>query len=162
MFFPRVSESDWRLEVAGQRVQVIKRDPRERGILEFGTEVVHAFDGSLAALLGASPGASTAVAIMVGLVEQCVLEQLRSDGWTERLKEMIPSYGQSLIDNAGLCRQVRAQTADDVTELGALGSRAGGAQSARSRIARIMTRISSWANVAPAQRRTPPSKGIQA
>ena len=109
-FYPKLSESDWRLQEAGQRVQIIKRDPKERGVLEFGTEVVHAGDGSLSALLGASPGASTAVAIMVGLVEQCFAEQV-NNGWGAKLQEMIPSYGKSLIDDADLCRKVRADTA---------------------------------------------------
>jgi malate dehydrogenase (quinone) len=110
-FYPQLSESDWRLQVAGQRVQIIKRDPQERGILEFGTEIVHAADGSLAALLGASPGASTAVAIMLGVLEQCFGQELK-DGWRDRLKEMIPSYGKSLIEDAELCQRVRAETAE--------------------------------------------------
>ncbi|HUZ29089.1 MAG TPA: malate dehydrogenase (quinone) [Solirubrobacteraceae bacterium] len=110
-FYPQLSESDWRLQVAGQRVQIIKRDPQQRGILEFGTEIVHAADGSLAALLGASPGASTAVAIMLGVLEQCFGQELK-DAWSDRLKEMIPSYGKSLIEDAELCRRVRAQTAE--------------------------------------------------
>ena len=70
-FFPKVDEADWRAEVAGQRVQIIKRDPQRGGILQFGTEIVSAADGSLVALLGASPGASTAVAIMVNVLERC-------------------------------------------------------------------------------------------
>jgi malate dehydrogenase (quinone) len=110
-FYPQLSESDWRLQGAGQRVQIIKRDPQERGILEFGTEIVHSADGSLAALLGASPGASTAVAIMLGVLEQCFDQELK-DGWSDRLKEIIPSYGKSLIDDAELCQRVRAQTAE--------------------------------------------------
>jgi malate dehydrogenase (quinone) len=110
-FFPNAKAEDWRLEVAGQRVQIIKRDPRQRGILEFGTEIVHASDGSMTALLGASPGASTAVWIMVHVLESCFQRQLE-DGWAARLKEMIPSYGESLIDDADLCRRVRAETAE--------------------------------------------------
>jgi malate dehydrogenase (quinone) len=110
-FFPNANAEDWRLEVAGQRVQIIKRDPRQRGILEFGTEIVHASDGSMTALLGASPGASTAVWIMVHVLESCFKRQL-DDGWAVRLKEIIPSYGESLIDDADLCRRVRAETAE--------------------------------------------------
>ena len=110
-FYPQVDEQDWRPEVAGQRVQIIKKDPTHGGVLQFGTEIVSAADHSLAALLGASPGASTAVWIMVNLIEKCFADKLASGGWADRLKKMIPSYGQSLIDNAALCRKVRADTA---------------------------------------------------
>ena len=118
-FYPQVNEKDWRLEVAGQRVQIIKKDPTHGGVLEFGTEIVAAADHSLAALLGASPGASTAVWIMVSLIEKCFADQLTNGGWADRLKKMIPSYGQSLIDNAALCRKVRADTAAilDINEI---------------------------------------------
>src|SRR6266481_12058 len=111
-FFPKVDEADWRAEVAGQRAQIIKRDPRHGGILQFGTEIVSAADGSLVALLGASPGASTAVWIMVQVVERCFEDELKRGGWAARLKAMIPSYGKSLIDDAALTRRVRAETAE--------------------------------------------------
>ena len=111
-FFPKVEEPDWRAEVAGQRVQIIKRDPQRGGILQFGTEIVSASDGSLVALLGASPGASTAVWIMVAVVERCFKDKLKERGWAAKLKAMIPSYGRSLIDDAALCRSVRAETAE--------------------------------------------------
>jgi malate dehydrogenase (quinone) len=110
-FFPNAKENDWRLEVAGQRVQIIKKDPIHGGILQFGTELVGAADGSIVAMLGASPGASTAVWIMVHVMERCFSEKLKKGGWSAKLKEMIPSYGQSLVENAALCRQVRAETA---------------------------------------------------
>ena len=111
-FFPKVNEADWRAEVAGQRVQIIKRDPQHGGILQFGTEIVSAADGALSALLGASPGASTAVAIMLNVIMQCFADELERDGWTAKLKAMIPSYGESLIDDAALTRRVRAETAE--------------------------------------------------
>ena len=110
-FFPNVKEDDWRVEVAGQRVQIIKKDPTHGGILQFGTELVSAADRSIVAMLGASPGASTAVWIMLEVIERCFPEKLKEGGWLAKLKEMIPSYGQSLIENAALCRQVRAETA---------------------------------------------------
>jgi len=110
-FFPNVVEADWRAEVAGQRVQIIKRDPKHGGVLQFGTEIVSAADGSLVALLGASPGASTSVWIMVQIVESFFEDKLK-DGWAKQLKLMIPSYGESLIDDADLCRRVRAATAE--------------------------------------------------
>ncbi len=110
-FFPKVNEKDWRLEVAGQRVQIIKKDPKHGGILQFGTELVSASDGSLVAMLGASPGASTAVWIMLEVLKRCFAKQLQQPEWAARLREIIPSYGHSLIDDAELCRKVRADTA---------------------------------------------------
>jgi malate dehydrogenase (quinone) len=110
-FFPAVNEGDWLLEVAGQRVQIIKKDPVHGGILEFGTELVGASDNSIIAMLGASPGASTAVAIMVDVLERCFPEKVKNGDWTPKLKEMIPSYGQSLIDNPSLALELRAKTA---------------------------------------------------
>jgi malate dehydrogenase (quinone) len=109
-YFPGAKPADWRLEVAGQRVQIIKPDARRGGILEFGTELVPAPDGSLIALLGASPGASTAVWIAIEVLQRCFANQLRG-GWAAKLKGIIPSYGESLIDDADLCRRVRADTA---------------------------------------------------
>jgi malate dehydrogenase (quinone) len=122
-FFPNAKEEDWKVEVAGQRVQIIKKDPVHGGVLEFGTELVSAADRSIVALLGASPGASTAAWTMVHVLELCFAEKLKTGGWTAKLKEMIPSYGQSLIENAALCRQVRADTAailhlNNVKEIG--------------------------------------------
>lgn len=104
-YYPAAREEDWELEIAGQRVQVIKADEKEGGILEFGTEVVAAADGSLAALLGASPGASTAVSIMLGLLERCFPDRI--EGWRPKLEEMIPSYGHSLAEDADLLAEVR-------------------------------------------------------
>jgi len=111
-YFPDADMKDWELKIAGQRVQVIKRDYDQGGILEFGTEVVSAKDGSLAALLGASPGASTSVSIMLGLIEKCFPEKTRSASWQEKLKEMIPSYGRSLADDAGLSAETRKWTSE--------------------------------------------------
>jgi malate dehydrogenase (quinone) len=109
-FYPRLTEKDWRLEVAGQRVQIIKKDPKHGGILQFGTELVGAADHSLIAMLGASPGASTAVWIMLEVLKRCFAPELKS-GWLPKLQDMIPSFGHSLIDEAELCRKVRADTA---------------------------------------------------
>jgi malate dehydrogenase (quinone) len=110
-FYPEVNEKDWREEVAGQRVQIIKKDPIHGGILQFGTEIVNAEDQSLAAMLGASPGASTSVAIMLEVIERCFTNQLDHGGWIDKLRKMIPSYGDSLITNTDLCKKVRAETA---------------------------------------------------
>ena len=110
-YYPRAKEAEWQLEVAGQRVQIIKPDPQRGGFLEFGTELVTAADHSLVALLGASPGASTAVFIAISVLEKCFKDQLTANRWLPKLKEMIPSYGESLIDNATLQRRIRAETA---------------------------------------------------
>jgi malate dehydrogenase (quinone) len=111
IFYPRAEQKDWKLDVAGMRVQIIKRDPKQGGILKFGTEIVAAQDRSLVALLGASPGASTAAAIMIKVLELCFDKELSSGDWKTKLQQIIPSYGHSLIDDAELTRQVRADTA---------------------------------------------------
>jgi len=111
-YYPEAKAQDWQLEIAGQRVQVIKKDPRHGGVLEFGTEIVTAADGSLAALLGASPGASTAVSAMLELMARCFPEQMKSAAWQEKLQRMIPSYGKSLADDAQLLEEVRAWTSE--------------------------------------------------
>lgn len=110
-FFPEAKEEDWRLEIAGQRVQIIKKDPVHGGILQFGTELVSSVDRSIIAMLGASPGASTAVWIMVDVLERCFAGKVKNGEWTAKLQEMIPSYGQSLIDNPSLCLDIREKTA---------------------------------------------------
>ena len=89
-FYPGANPDDWRPEVAGQRVQIIKPDPKKVGVLQFGTEVVASADGSIAGLLGASPGASTATAIMVSVLEKCFAD--RTDKWTEVLRKILPTY----------------------------------------------------------------------
>lgn len=109
-YLPTAKMEDWELETAGQRVQVIKKDEEHGGILEFGTEMVTAADGSIAALLGASPGASTAVSIMVTLMERCFGEQSKSPEWQAKLKQMIPSYGQLLSNNVKLTEDIRSNT----------------------------------------------------
>jgi malate dehydrogenase (quinone) len=110
-YFPEAREGDWRLQTADQRVQIIKPDPEAGGRLEFGTELVAAQDRSLIALLGASPGASTAAYIAISVLQKCFADELTGAGWLPRLKEIIPSYGISLIDDAQACNRVRAETA---------------------------------------------------
>lgn len=109
-YLPTAELKDWELEYAGQRVQVIKKDEKQGGILEFGTEVVSAADGSIAALLGASPGASTAVSIMLDLLNRCFAEDLATDEWQAKIKEMIPTYRKSLAQDAELCKATRNTT----------------------------------------------------
>lgn len=95
-FFPDAKSEDWVEAVAGQRVQIIKKDEKEGGVLQFGTEIVHDAQGSIAALLGASPGASTAVKIMLDLMEMCFPEN--SEEWKPKIQTMIPSYKNLEID----------------------------------------------------------------
>lgn len=110
-FYPAMDEKDWEFDVAGQRVQIIRKDKLHTGKLEFGTEIVHSADSSIVALLGASPGASTAVWIMVHMLENCFHEQLVGH-WVPKLKEMIPSYGQDLKTDGALVERVRKDTAE--------------------------------------------------
>jgi malate dehydrogenase (quinone) len=109
-FVPSARSEDWDVIVAGQRVQVIKdTEAGGKGTLQFGTEVVHAADGSIAALLGASPGASTAVHVMLEVITKCFPEHMKE--WEPKLKQMIPSYGVSLMENEELLREIQASTA---------------------------------------------------
>ncbi|NBD28144.1 malate:quinone oxidoreductase [Paenibacillus glycinis] len=108
-FIPNAKTADWDLVVAGQRVQVIKDTADGKGTLQFGTEVITAADGSIAALLGASPGASTAVHVMLEVMQKCFPQRMKA--WEPKIKEMIPSYGVSLKDNETLLHEIHASTA---------------------------------------------------
>lgn len=108
-FILDAKEEDWELLVAGQRVQIIKKDEEKGGKLEFGTEVVVNADGSIASLLGASPGASTSVAAMLEVLEKCFPQQMNKS-WREKIKRMIPSYQEDLSKNMELLQQVRRIT----------------------------------------------------
>lgn len=108
-FVPTARMEDWELEIAGQRVQIIKKDPALGGKLEFGTEVVSAADGSLAALLGASPGASTAVATMLEMLLKCFPEQAKSEAWQAAIHRMVPSFGTCLAKDAELLGRIRTR-----------------------------------------------------
>lgn len=103
-FVPEALGKDWELIVAGQRVQVIRRAKRKGGVLEFGTAVVNAKDGSIAGLLGASPGASTAVPAMLDVLQRCFPTEF--EAWKPKLTEMVPSIGVKLADNPDLFAQV--------------------------------------------------------
>ncbi len=113
-YFPQATSDKWTLAEAGQRVQIIKKDGSNGGKLEFGTELVAAKDGSLAALLGASPGASVAVQAMIEVIERCMGERLnareQATNWQTTLKEWIPSYGESLIEDGELLQKTRQHT----------------------------------------------------
>ena len=109
-FYPEAKAEDWRLEIAGQRVQIIKKDPKRGGKLEFGTEIVAAQDGSIAALLGASPGASVSVSAMLDLMKRCFPERLKSADWNSRLKDIFPASAEELQKDAELYRSVQASS----------------------------------------------------
>lgn len=109
-YYPKADPKDWKLQVAGQRVQIIKPDVKRGGLLEFGTELVGAADRSMVALLGASPGASTAAFIAIEVLQKCFPDELVGSAWLPKLKEIIPSYGINLIDDANFCRSIRAST----------------------------------------------------
>lgn len=106
-FMPEARSEDWNLAIAGQRVQIIKKDPKLGGKLEFGTELITAEDGSLAALMGASPGASTAAATMITLIHRCFPEQAKTEACKAALQRMVPSYGHTLAKEPELLRSVR-------------------------------------------------------
>ena len=109
-YYPQAKKSDWRLWQAGQRVQIIKRDAQKGGVLRLGTEVVSDDEGTVAALLGASPGASTAAPIMLQLMEQVFKEKVNSAAWQEKLRSVVPTYGSRLSSDPQAIRQALAHT----------------------------------------------------
>ncbi|MCW2475846.1 malate dehydrogenase (quinone) [Candidatus Symbiopectobacterium sp. NZEC151] len=111
-YFPEAKKEDWRLAVAGQRVQVIKKDADKGGVLKLGTEIVSSQDGTIAALLGASPGASTAAPIMLSLLEKVFKQQVATPEWQGKLKAIVPSYGKKLDGDIDLTNQIRRYTSD--------------------------------------------------
>ena len=116
-YYPKAVRKEWKEAVAGQRVQTIKPYEttgwfkHEAGVLEFGTELVVAEDKSIVALLGASPGASTAASIAVSVLQRCFGDELTDSAWLPRLKQIIPTYGIDLKTDADACRRSRADTA---------------------------------------------------
>ena len=102
---------DWELMVAGQRVQIIKKDPEHGGKLEFGTEVVVNRSGTIASLLGASPGASTSVSAILQVLEKCFAGKMDS-GWRSKVQEMIPTYGKPFAKDEALVQQIRLRTTE--------------------------------------------------
>ncbi len=98
---------DRELKEAGYRVQIIKPDPKQGGVLQFGTEIIISEDKSLATLLGASPGASTSVDIMLHVIEKCYPHYIQD---TKKIQELIPSYGKKLNDDIQLITETRKRT----------------------------------------------------
>ncbi|GAA2750061.1 malate:quinone oxidoreductase [Amnibacterium kyonggiense] len=108
-FYPDADPKDWYPLGAGQRAQVIKKDPKKGGVLQFGTEVVSGADGTIAGLLGASPGASTAAAIMLDVVRRSFPDRLAA--WEPELRRLIPTYGSLLSDDPRNARRIQESTA---------------------------------------------------
>jgi len=104
-FYPDLNPDDWRLEFAGQRVQIIKKHPQKGGVLQFGTELVTAGDGTIAALLGASPGASVSVSIMLDLIKRCFAKKM--DVWQKPLNKIFIANELELQTNAELYHKVQ-------------------------------------------------------
>jgi len=111
-YYPEAKMEDWELVIAGQRVQVIKKDEKDGGVLEFGTELVCAADGTIAALLGASPGASTAVPVMINVLKKCFPANFNADDWQKKLKEIIPTLEKPWAEYEILCQEIREWTSD--------------------------------------------------
>eukprot|EP00425_Heterocapsa_triquetra_P045875 CAMPEP_0195087494 /NCGR_PEP_ID=MMETSP0448-20130528/27315_1 /TAXON_ID=66468 /ORGANISM="Heterocapsa triquestra, Strain CCMP 448" /LENGTH=549 /DNA_ID=CAMNT_0040121063 /DNA_START=76 /DNA_END=1725 /DNA_ORIENTATION=+ len=110
-FVPNARPEDWSLVTAGQRVQIMKRDPQKVGVLQFGTEVVAAADGSICGLLGASPGASTAVQVALDVIAKCFSKDGTFDKWRPKITGMIPSYGKKLSEDSALFDKLHIKTA---------------------------------------------------
>ncbi len=109
-YYPEAKDSEWSLANAGKRVQIIKQCDEKGGKLEFGTEIVTSNDGSIAALLGASPGASVSVQAMLDVMQRCFKDRIGSSAWQQSIKAAIPSYGESLIHDAKLLAKIRENT----------------------------------------------------
>ena len=110
-YYPLAQKADWKLIQAGQRVQIIKKDPEKGGVLKLGTEVVVDKQRTISALLGASPGASTAAPITLNVIKQMFPEQFNSPEWQRKIRDIVPSYGQKLNGNAALTQKTWDDTA---------------------------------------------------
>lgn len=110
-YYPQARKEDWKLIQAGQRVQIIKKDEDKGGVLKLGTEVVVDQQRTISALLGASPGASTAAPITLNVIKKMFPEQFSSEQWQSKIRAIVPSYGQELNGNSALTQQVWDDTA---------------------------------------------------
>ena len=109
-YYPDAHETDWAFATAGQRVQIIKKCPETFSKLEFGTETVYSADHSLSALLGASPGASILVPVILDIIETCFTDRLATPEWQEKIRKIIPSYGISIVSHEDLFMSIREDT----------------------------------------------------
>lgn len=108
-FYPDANINDWQLENAGIRVQIMKKPKIGTPKLEFGTEIIFSSKNNLAALLGASPGASISVQLMIEVIEKCFLNDKRSIIWKRKIKKIIPFYEVDLIKNPKLLKKIRSE-----------------------------------------------------
>ena len=108
-FYPEASIDDWRLITAGQRVQVMKKGPDGKGVLQMGTEVIASQDGTISGLMGASPGASVAVPVMIDLLRKCF--PAKADEWAAKLSALVPSYGNPANVSLERAHEVQNATA---------------------------------------------------
>ncbi|GBR54222.1 hypothetical protein AA106555_1601 [Neokomagataea thailandica NBRC 106555] len=109
--YPNAQAADWEKVVAGQRVQIIRPEQKGRGVLKLGTEIVRSADGTLSAVLGASPGASVSASIAIQLLEICAGQLGLQEKTQAALQKLIPSYGTDLANNREMCASVRKSTA---------------------------------------------------
>ncbi|NIG13671.1 malate dehydrogenase (quinone) [Pantoea sp. Cy-640] len=110
-YYPNARKEDWKLIQAGQRVQIIKKDAEKGGVLKLGTEIVTDQQKTVAALLGASPGASTAAPITLNVMQKLFPQQFASPEWQQKIRAIVPSFGQKLNGNTALTQQVWDNTA---------------------------------------------------
>jgi malate dehydrogenase (quinone) len=110
-YYPDAKKEDWKLIQAGQRVQIIKKDADKGGVLKLGTEIVTDRQKTVAALLGASPGASTAAPIALNVMQKLFPEEFKSAEWQSKIRQIVPSFGQKLNDDPALTQRVWDETA---------------------------------------------------
>ncbi|WP_314154501.1 malate dehydrogenase (quinone) [Rouxiella badensis] len=110
-YYPDAKKEDWKLIQAGQRVQIIKKDADKGGVLKLGTEIVTDQQKTVAALLGASPGASTAAPIALNVMQKLFPEEFKSAEWQSKIRQIVPSFGQKLNDDPALTQRVWDETA---------------------------------------------------
>ena len=117
-FYPEAKDDDWELIDAGIRVQAIKKEDGDAGIVHFGTEVLSSADKSISALLGASPGASVSVNIILEIVRENFGHLLQTKEGRDRMKDMIPSYDEKLDDASMSKRQASlSEDAEKILQL---------------------------------------------
>jgi malate dehydrogenase (quinone) len=118
VFYPAAQAKDWKLIDAGIRVQAIKKTDGEAGIVHYGTEVITDATRTISALLGASPGASVSVNIVLEVIKKCFPQLLASPEGHARMKEMIPTYDEDikLPAYADRFRTIRKRT-DEILQL---------------------------------------------
>ena len=103
-YFPNANPNDWKKAVGGQRVQII-RIKDGKAIIEFGTEVVGSQDGTMVGLLGASPGASTSVSIMLDVINKMYKNELEKN-----ISDIIPSVENKLQDDKEFFKKIESET----------------------------------------------------